>query len=162
MAAIETAVSKRHLRFPTGNFNIITLDHLLKNDAIAGNSKHFDDEMDLAGSVGLDGMKVDNIVQTFVYVPVDSKHYASNSFAFVNDQLQADKKDVHLLPESTIRKWRHCSFLHSVSSPSVLRSSTERFTCKDDLQLDTVRCSPSFSTDIQGYVCCQGCKPFQG
>ena len=75
--------------------------HLLKNNAIAGNTKHFD-EMDLAGSVCLDGMKVDNIVQTFDYVPVDSKHYVSYSFAFVNHQaeqfrrcwpqLQADKR----------------------------------------------------------------------
>ena len=70
-------------------------------------------------------MKVDNIVQTFHYVPVDFKHYASNSFAFVNDQaelfrrgwrqLQAGKNDVYFLPESSssIRKWRHSSFLHS-------------------------------------------------
>ena len=118
MSEIDTFVS------PMGNFNIITLDHLLKNNAIAGNTKHFDDEMDLAGSVGLDGMKVHNIVQTFVYVPVDPKHYASDSFAFVNDQaeqfrrcwrqFQAGKKDVYLLPESSIRRWRHCTFLHSV------------------------------------------------
>ena len=66
MSEIDTLFS------PTGNFNIMTLDHLLKNNAIAGNTKHFDDEMNLAGSVGLDGMKVDNIVQTFVSVPVDS------------------------------------------------------------------------------------------
>ena len=66
MSEIDTLFS------PTGNFNIRTLDHLLKNNAIAGNTKHFDDEMNLAGSVGLDGMKVDNIVQTFVSVPVDS------------------------------------------------------------------------------------------
>ena len=81
-------VGDRHLRFPTGNFNIIILDHLLKNNEFAGNTKHFDDEIDLAGSVCLDGMKVDIIVQTFDYVPVDFKHYASNSFAFVNDQAE--------------------------------------------------------------------------
>ena len=106
-----------------------SLDHLLKNG-----------ETVLAGSVCLKGMKVDNIVQTFHYVPVDFKHYASNSFAFVNDQaeqfrrgwrqLQAGKNDVYLLPESSssIRKWRHSSFLHSVSS----YQAEGRFTCKDD------------------------------
>ena len=126
---------------PPGDFIIIiTLDHLLKNNAIVGNSKHFDGEMVLAGSVCLNGMKVDIIVQTFHYVPVDFKHYASNSFAFANDQaeqfrrgwrqLQAGKNDVYLLPESSssIRKWRHSSFLHSVSS----YQAEGRFTCKDD------------------------------
>ena len=64
------------------------------------------------------------LLQTFVSVPVDSKHYASYSFAFVNHQaeqfrrcwcqLQAGKKDVYLFSESSIRKWRHCAFLHSV------------------------------------------------
>ena len=105
-------VGDRHLRFTTGNFNIIILDHLLKNNEFAGNTKYFDDEM---------SMKADIIVQTFVYVPVDSKYYASDSFAFVNDQaeqfrrfwrqFQADKKDVYLLPESSIRKWRTLYFL---------------------------------------------------
>ena len=53
---------------PPGDFIIIiiTLDHLLKNG-----------EMVLAGSVCLNGMKVDNIVQTFHYVPVDFKLYTS-------------------------------------------------------------------------------------
>ena len=132
MSEIETFSS------PPGVFIIIiiTLDHLLKNNA---NTKHFDGEMVLAGSVCLNGMKVDKIVQTFHYVPVDFKHYASNSFAFVNDQaeqfrrgwrqLQAGKNDVYLLPESSssIRKWRHSSFLHSVSSPSLLISSRRAF-----------------------------------
>ena len=62
--------------------------------------------------------------KTFVSVPVDSKHYPSYSFAFVNHQagqfrrcscqLQSGKKDVYLFPESSVRKWRHCAFLHSV------------------------------------------------
>ena len=50
----------RHLRFPNGNFIIITLDPLLKDNAIVGNTGRFGNEIDLAGSVGLDGMKVDN------------------------------------------------------------------------------------------------------
>ena len=46
-----------------GNFNIITLDHVkkLKNNAFVGNTGHFDDEIGLADSEGLEGMKVDNI-----------------------------------------------------------------------------------------------------
>ena len=48
----------------TGNFNIITLDRLLKSNAIVGaivgNTGRFGNGIDLAGSAGLDGMKVDN------------------------------------------------------------------------------------------------------
>ena len=42
-----------------GNFNIITLDHMkkLKNNAFVGNTGHFDNEIDLAGSEGLECMK---------------------------------------------------------------------------------------------------------
>ena len=42
----------------TSNFDIITLDHMKVNTAIVGNTGHFRNEMDLAGSEGLEGMKV--------------------------------------------------------------------------------------------------------
>merc|ERR1712125_315551 len=47
----------------TGNFNIITLDHMkkMKNSAIVGNIGHFDNEIDMAGLEGLAGMKCENI-----------------------------------------------------------------------------------------------------
>ena len=47
----------------TGNFNISIFDHMkkLKNNALVGNTGHFDNEIDLAGWEGLEGMKVDNI-----------------------------------------------------------------------------------------------------
>merc|ERR1712151_1041980 len=47
----------------TGNFNIITLDHMkkMKNNAIVGNIGHFDNEIDMAGLEGLAGIKVENI-----------------------------------------------------------------------------------------------------
>merc|ERR1712054_428064 len=43
----------------TGNFNIITLEHMkkMKNNAIVGNIGHFDNEIDMAGLEGLEGMK---------------------------------------------------------------------------------------------------------
>merc|ERR1712011_52135 len=52
--------------------NIITLDHMkkMKNNAIVGNIGHFDNEIDMAGLEGLEGMKVDNIkpqVDRFVF-----------------------------------------------------------------------------------------------
>merc|ERR1711979_66284 len=55
-----------------GNFNIITLDHMkkMKNNAIVGNIGHFDNEIDMAGLEGLQGMKVENIkpqVDRFVF-----------------------------------------------------------------------------------------------
>merc|ERR1712176_828409 len=56
----------------TGNFNIITLVHMkkMKNNAIVGNIGHFDNEIDMAGLEGFEGIKVDNIkpqVDRFVF-----------------------------------------------------------------------------------------------
>merc|ERR1711966_112925 len=47
----------------TGNFNIITVDHMakMKNNAIVGNIGHFDNEIDMAGLEGFPGIKCDNI-----------------------------------------------------------------------------------------------------
>merc|ERR1711968_167449 len=47
----------------TGNFNIITVDHMkkMKNNAIVGNIGHFDNEIDMAGLEGTEGVKVENI-----------------------------------------------------------------------------------------------------
>merc|ERR1712176_169749 len=56
----------------TGNFNIITVEHMkkMKNNAIVGNIGHFDNEIDMAGLEGLAGIKVENIkpqVDRFVF-----------------------------------------------------------------------------------------------
>merc|ERR1712195_195955 len=56
----------------TGNFNIITLEHMkkMKNNAIVGNIGHFDNEIDMAGIEGMEGIKVENIkpqVDRFVF-----------------------------------------------------------------------------------------------
>jgi len=56
----------------TGNFNIITLEHMknMKNNAIVGNIGHFDNEIDMAGLEGFPGIKVENIkpqVDRFVF-----------------------------------------------------------------------------------------------
>merc|ERR1711957_558827 len=56
----------------TGNFNIITLAHMkkMKNNAIVGNIGHFDNEIDMAGIEGMEGIKVENIkpqVDRFVF-----------------------------------------------------------------------------------------------
>merc|ERR1712230_39427 len=47
----------------TGNFNIITVEHMkkMKNNAIVGNIGHFDNEIDMAGLEAVAGIKVDNI-----------------------------------------------------------------------------------------------------
>merc|ERR1712100_279849 len=47
----------------TGNFNIITLEHMkkMKNNAIVGNIGHFDNEIDMAGLEGFPGIKIENI-----------------------------------------------------------------------------------------------------
>merc|ERR1711937_545998 len=56
----------------TGNFDIITLDHMkkMKNNAIVGNIGHFDNEIDMAGLEGFPGIKCENIkpqVDRFVF-----------------------------------------------------------------------------------------------
>merc|ERR1712050_736809 len=56
----------------TGNFNIITLEHMkkMKNNAIVGNIGHFDNEIDIAGLEKCEGVKVENIklqVDRFVF-----------------------------------------------------------------------------------------------
>ncbi|HED64374.1 MAG TPA: adenosylhomocysteinase [Planctomycetes bacterium] len=47
----------------TGNFNIITADHMakMKNNAIVGNIGHFDNEIDMAGLQKIAGIRRDNI-----------------------------------------------------------------------------------------------------
>merc|ERR1712166_1539865 len=47
----------------TGNFDIITLAHMkkMKNNAIVGNIGHFDNEIDMAGIEGFEGIVVENI-----------------------------------------------------------------------------------------------------
>jgi len=47
----------------TGNFNIITLEHMkqMKNNAIVGNIGHFDNEIDMKGLETFEGIKVENI-----------------------------------------------------------------------------------------------------
>merc|ERR1711865_962626 len=56
----------------TGNFDIITIEHMkkMKNNAIVGNIGHFDNEIDMAGLEGFEGIKVENIkpqVDRFVF-----------------------------------------------------------------------------------------------
>merc|ERR1712118_97048 len=56
----------------TGNFNIITFEHMkkMKNNAIVGNIGHFDNEIDMAGLEGMAGVTVENIkpqVDRFVF-----------------------------------------------------------------------------------------------
>merc|ERR1712113_975432 len=47
----------------TGNFDIITLEHMkkMKNNAIIGNIGHFDEEIHMAGLEGFPGIKCENI-----------------------------------------------------------------------------------------------------
>merc|ERR1711924_500585 len=60
----------------TGNFNIITCEHMkkMKNNAIVGNIGHFDNEIDMAGLEAVPGIKVENIkAQVDRYVLPDGK-----------------------------------------------------------------------------------------
>merc|ERR1719316_2386604 len=60
----------------TGNFNIITIEHMkkMKNNAIVGNIGHFDNEIDMEGLEAVPGIKVENIkAQVDRYVFPDGK-----------------------------------------------------------------------------------------
>merc|ERR1712127_816857 len=64
VATMEEVVSEIDIFCSTtGNFNIITLEHMkkMKNNAIVGNIGHFDNEIDMAGLEGFAGIKVENI-----------------------------------------------------------------------------------------------------
>merc|ERR1719183_180515 len=73
VAKIESVVGEVDIfTSATGNFDIITLEHMkkMKNNAIVGNIGHFDNEIDMAGIEGLAGVKVENIkpqVDRFVF-----------------------------------------------------------------------------------------------
>merc|ERR1712232_765264 len=64
VAALESVVGEIDIfTSATGNFNIITLEHMkkMKNNAIVGNIGHFDNEIDMAGLENTEGIKVENI-----------------------------------------------------------------------------------------------------
>merc|ERR1711927_56671 len=73
VAALESVVGEIDIFVSTtGNFNIITLEHMkkMKNNAIVGNIGHFDNEIDMAGLEATEGIKVENIkpqVDRFVF-----------------------------------------------------------------------------------------------
>merc|ERR1712022_104294 len=64
VATLESVVSDIDIFVTTtGNFNIITLEHMkkMKNNAIVGNIGHFDNEIQMAELEGFPGIKVENI-----------------------------------------------------------------------------------------------------
>merc|ERR1712151_1167482 len=73
VATLESVVDEVDIFVTTtGNFNIITLDMMkkMKNNAIVGNIGHFDNEIDMAGLEGAEGIKIENIkpqVDRFVF-----------------------------------------------------------------------------------------------
>merc|ERR1712124_26941 len=64
VVTLEAVVSEMDIFVTTtGNFSIITLDHMkkMKNNAIVGNIGHFDNEIDMTALEGFPGIKVENI-----------------------------------------------------------------------------------------------------
>merc|ERR1711976_453464 len=64
VATLESVVGEIDIfTSATGNFNIVTLEHMkkMKNNAIMGNIGHFDNEIDMAGLEKTEGIKVENI-----------------------------------------------------------------------------------------------------
>merc|ERR1712166_619750 len=73
VVTLDSAVSEIDIFVTTtGNFNIITIEHMkkMKNNAIVGNIGHFDNEIDMEGLEGFAGIKCENIkpqVDRFVF-----------------------------------------------------------------------------------------------
>merc|ERR1719230_72108 len=73
VATIESVLSEADIFVTTtGNFKIITLEHMkkMKNNAIVGNIGHFDNEIEMEALEKFEGIKVDNIkpqVDRFVF-----------------------------------------------------------------------------------------------
>ena len=87
VVVIEIVVPEIDILVPsTGNFNISM--NMLKNNAFFGDTRHFDKEIDLAGSEGLEGMKVDSLKPQWSL----------------------------RLPHFRYCRRRNCTFLHSVRS----------------------------------------------
>merc|ERR1711907_913903 len=64
VATLESVVNEIDIFVSTtGNFNIITLEHMkkMKNNAIVGNIGHFDNEIDMEGLETMPGIKIENI-----------------------------------------------------------------------------------------------------
>merc|ERR1711977_308773 len=64
VVTIESVINEMDIFVTTtGNFNIITVEHMkkMKNNAIVGNIGRFDNEIDMAGLEGFKGIKVENI-----------------------------------------------------------------------------------------------------
>merc|ERR1719355_567384 len=64
VATLESVVGEVDIFISsTGNFKIITLEHMkkMKNNAIVGNIGHFDNEIDMEGLEKCAGIKVENI-----------------------------------------------------------------------------------------------------
>ena len=99
----------------------------LKNVSLVGNTGYFDNELDFAGSEGLDGVKV-------------VKHQASCG------SLRLSHCSISLslsFRNSSVRKWQRCNFLHSVRpSPSVPRNT--QFTSVSSLKASSAQCKSSF------------------
>merc|ERR1712048_1319341 len=76
VATVESVIGEADIFITTtGNFKIITLEHMkkMKNNAIVGNIGHFDNEIEMAALEGFAGIKVDNIkpqVDRFVFSDV--------------------------------------------------------------------------------------------
>merc|ERR1712019_219727 len=73
VVTVESALSEADIFVTTtGNFKIITLEHMkkMKNNAIVGNIGHFDNEIEMEKLEGFPGIKVENIkpqVDRFVF-----------------------------------------------------------------------------------------------
>ena len=81
----------------------------LKNNAFVRNSGHFHNEIDLPASKGLEGMSVDEV---FVF-PV-GQGVIVHEIGVRLHIFQTYRYDVFFVPVSSRRKWRICTFLHSV------------------------------------------------
>jgi adenosylhomocysteinase len=106
----------------TGNFNIITAEHMLrmKHQAIVGNIGHFDNEIDMAGLAKVDGIKKVNIKPQ------------------VDEWVRPDGRSIIVLSEGRLlnlgNATGHPSFVMSNSFSNQTIAQIELFTKRDEYE----------------------------
>ncbi|HWT95359.1 MAG TPA: adenosylhomocysteinase [Solirubrobacteraceae bacterium] len=106
----------------TGNFNIITAEHMLrmKHQAIVGNIGHFDNEIDMAGLAKVDGIKKVNIKPQ------------------VDEWVRPDGRSILVLSEGRLlnlgNATGHPSFVMSNSFSNQTIAQIELFTKRDEYE----------------------------
>merc|ERR1712190_414874 len=122
----------------TGNFNIITLEHMkkMKNNAIVGNIGHFDNEIDMAGLEGFEGIKVITSSRKWTgsFSPMVLASSCSLQEGFSTSDVQRVTLRLSCRAPSRIRLWRSWTCSEITKKRTQLKSTrTMSTSCRKTL-----------------------------